>query len=497
MDPTVPRIAPGRAPDLPERFGRYRVDDFLAGGGMGRVYRATDPALDRRVAIKTLAAGRELTEFFAARFRQEGRAAARINHPGVVQVYDQGIEAGTAYLVMEYVPGGSLHHRIKEDGPLGPKAWTALAEELLGALQAVHRADILHRDIKPRNVFLTLTGQAKLGDFGIAHLESDLGLTETGDVLGTIVYMAPECTEGQGATTSSDLYSVGRTLLFAATGETRPVALPGGFAPDLQRWIDRLTVRDPDQRIATTEEARAALREVMPTEREARSDSVPPAEAPRRLPGVTAVPVILALLVAGLAFWPRSEPAGVSPPEPAPTSGDPAPQAGPGLAAPGELPPDDRYPPRLRPPQHDGGTRSPVNAPAPSPEPKNAPDVAAPAATPAEPRGARPSPLRSPAPPIATVHAAAPEKIVADSPFTVTAKTAGPAGSRAWLHLRVGERSWTRHAMAVGEGGWVLTLDTEAEWLPGARWYVELVDADGRSLATDGSRTRPRPLIVR
>jgi len=453
----------GEASDLPAQFGRYSVERFIAGGGMGQVFRAHDPRLDRRVAIKTLTAAGLADQTLAIRFRQEGRAAARLNHPNIVHVYDVGIEGDTAYLVLEYVPGGSLHDRVEHHGPFDFAAWSQLARELLSATEAVHAANIVHRDIKPRNIFLTLQGAMKLGDFGIAHLETDLGLTRTGDVVGTVAYMAPECREGMKATLRADLFSVGRTLAFAASGATLPPSVLPGYPPETRRWLDRMVATDPVERFACVEDAAAALAGFCAPEPTAR-------------PTISwALPVLLLVVGLAVGWWLRpdaAEPLATA--EPTPAAVEPTPAAV-------EPTPETVVEPLSAEP-----TPAIASTPAPTPLATAAPERATP--TPAV-EAASPD-----APVVATVSAIARHRAVAEGPFVIRVEADAPPGYEPVAWIRQQGAEWTSHPMGRDDDGWTVTFLMDGEWLGLTPWYVELRDPAGRVVATDGSRSQPRLL---
>jgi serine/threonine-protein kinase len=217
---------------------------------MASVWLARDETLHRSVAIKLMADTLADDDRWLARFQREARAAAALSHPHIVKVFDFGIEEHRPYLVMAHVPGGSLRDRIRDGGRL-PVAGQ-LARELLGALAHVHAAGIVHRDVKPGNILLDDHDASQLTDFGIARPQDAETMTQTGMVLGTIRYLAPEVAEGGQATERSDLYSAGGVL--------REVA---GEEPDarLARLLDALTAEDPRQRPASAEEALAGLDE--------------------------------------------------------------------------------------------------------------------------------------------------------------------------------------------------------------------------------------------
>ena len=175
--------------------GRYELGPLIGQGGMGRVFRARDTRLSRDVAIKVLRPGPEAEARGRERFEREARAAARINHPSVVAVYDVAEVGDERYIVMECLPGRTLADELAE-GPVSAGRARSIARELLGGLAAAHAQGVLHRDIKPGNVLLSATGAAKLGDFGIAALAEGSDLTATGLLIGTAPYLDPERLRG-------------------------------------------------------------------------------------------------------------------------------------------------------------------------------------------------------------------------------------------------------------------------------------------------------------
>lgn len=198
---------------------RYELGEPIGEGNFSITYRATDTVLGRDVAIKILRDQYASHEGFASRFENEARAAARISHPNVIQVFDYGRDDGTTYIVMQYVPGPSLKDYIREEGPLTVDEAVGFGRQMLDGLAAIHAAGIVHRDVKPQNVLLTDAHQVKVTDFGIARLGSaDAGLTEAGTAIGTAAYMAPEQASGGEITPSSDLYSAGVVLYEMLTG---------------------------------------------------------------------------------------------------------------------------------------------------------------------------------------------------------------------------------------------------------------------------------------
>ncbi|MDX2705510.1 serine/threonine-protein kinase [Streptomyces sp. PA03-6a] len=204
--------------------GRYRLGDVIGRGGMGRVWEAQDVVLRRTVAVKELTLGAHLAEDDRAvlqeRMKQEARAAARINHPNVVTVHDVVEQDGRPWIVMELVDGRSLDEVVRRDGPLPPRRAAAVAAAVLEALRAAHAAGVLHRDVKPANVLLARDGRVLLTDFGIAVVEGDSAITRTGELVGSVDYLAPERARGGRPGPESDLWSLGATL-YAAVVEGR------------------------------------------------------------------------------------------------------------------------------------------------------------------------------------------------------------------------------------------------------------------------------------
>lgn len=198
--------------------GRYELLDVLGRGGMGVVYRASDRVLVRQVAVKVLPAERAEDPGFVARFEREARAAAALNHPNVVGVFDFGREGRTRFIVMECVAGRNLAQIVRDQGGVDPARAVTVATEIARALAAAHEAGIIHRDIKPANVILQDGGVAKVLDFGIARAAASTSLTQTAVVLGSAPYMAPEVARGERADERSDIYSLGCVLYELLTG---------------------------------------------------------------------------------------------------------------------------------------------------------------------------------------------------------------------------------------------------------------------------------------
>lgn len=214
----------------PKQIGRYRIDGLLGAGSMGNVYLGHDADLDRAVAVKTLrdlALDADMREVFLSRFQNEARAAARLQHPNIVQIFDVGDDPKVGpYLVFEYVPGHTLKQELKKGGPLSRDKLLDLARHIGDALATAHLAGVIHRDIKPENLLITANGQVKLADFGIARVPN-ADLTKEGQFLGTPCYAAPETLRSGEYSEQSDLFSFGAVIYEAACGER---AFPGAEA---------------------------------------------------------------------------------------------------------------------------------------------------------------------------------------------------------------------------------------------------------------------------
>ncbi|MEI7033058.1 serine/threonine-protein kinase [Streptomyces pratensis] len=252
--------------------GRYRLGEVLGRGGMGKVWRAHDEVLHRTVAVKELTAGLYVAEadrlVLHARTQKEARAAARITHPGVVTVHDVIEYDNRPWIVMQYVDGPSLADAAKESGEVAPREAARIGLHVLSALRAAHGAGVLHRDVKPGNVLLARDGQVLLTDFGIAAIEGDSTITRTGELVGSIDYLAPERVRGGDPGPASDLWSLGATLYTAVEGSspfrrTSPISTmqavvteeppaPVNAGP-LGSVITALLRKDPDDRPTAAE----------------------------------------------------------------------------------------------------------------------------------------------------------------------------------------------------------------------------------------------------
>jgi len=268
----------------PQRLGKYRVTDVLGKGAMGVVYKAHDPDIERTVAIKTIR--RELVEdddragMVMARFKNEARAAGRLSHPGIVAVYDYGEAADIAFIAMEYVEGNSLRTYFSRDMRFEERDVVSLMAQLLEALQHAHEQGVWHRDVKPANIIIMNNGKLKVADFGIARIDSS-ALTQTGAVMGSPGYMAPEQYKGDAVDWRADIFAAGVMLYQLLTG-TRPFTgtaeqlvykvcyetppAPSALAPDrdLERYdpvVAKALGKVPEDRYASAAEFKAAILE--------------------------------------------------------------------------------------------------------------------------------------------------------------------------------------------------------------------------------------------
>ena len=199
--------------------GRYVLESRIAVGGMGEVWQATDTIIGRQVAIKILKDEYLGDPGFLERFRAEARHAALVNHEGIANVYDYGEEDGSAYLVMELVPGEPLSAVLEREHTLSIDRVLDIVAQTATALQAAHSAGLVHRDIKPGNLLITPEGRVKITDFGIARIADQVPLTATGQVMGTVQYLSPEQASGHAASPSTDIYSLGIVAYEALAGK--------------------------------------------------------------------------------------------------------------------------------------------------------------------------------------------------------------------------------------------------------------------------------------
>ncbi len=227
--------------------GRYRVDTMIATGGMSAVYRGLDLRLDRPVALKIMDSRYAGDRQFLTRFQREARAVAGLKDPGLVAVYDQGIDGQHPFLVMELIEGGTLRELLRERGPMPPHAVAAVLRPVLGGLAVAHRAGLVHRDIKPENVLVSDAGEVKIADFGLVRAVAEAKITSTSVILGTAAYLSPEQVSTGDAGPRSDVYSVGILAYELLTGVT-PFTGDSALAVAYQRMDN--DVRPPSTVIA-------------------------------------------------------------------------------------------------------------------------------------------------------------------------------------------------------------------------------------------------------
>lgn len=260
-------------------FGRrYRVTEKIGAGGMAEVYKAVDETLGRTVAVKVLHSHYASDPNFAARFRREAQAAANLQSPNIVNIYDWGQDGETYYIVMEFVRGTDLKSIILENGALESRRVAEIGAQVCSALSVAHGYDIIHRDIKPHNIMVQPDGSVKVMDFGIARA-GNTTMTQTGSVLGTAHYVSPEQAQGRELKAQSDLYSLGVVLYEASTGTlpfdadtpvavalkqvneqpVRPTRVNPNVDVALERVIGRALSKDPAKRYGTADEMRRDL----------------------------------------------------------------------------------------------------------------------------------------------------------------------------------------------------------------------------------------------
>ena len=320
--------------------GRYRLQRLIATGGMGQVWEAVDSRLGRRVAVKVLKQEYSSDPEFIERFRAEARTVAMLNHPGIAAVHDYGEtemdgEGRTAYLVMELVNGEPLNSVIKRTGRLSLRHALDMLEQTGRALQVAHAAGLVHRDVKPGNILITPTGQVKLTDFGIAKAVDAAPVTQTGMVMGTAQYIAPEQALGEDATAASDVYSLGVVGYEAVSGKRpftgdgaltvamkhikeQPAPLPPDLPPNVRELIEITLVKNPGMRYRSGGQFADAVAAVRSGRRPPRPNSAPTIKAtPAAIPGAAKrTPAAVDAARAAAAARPRTT-ASHRPPPPA------------------------------------------------------------------------------------------------------------------------------------------------------------------------------------
>jgi eukaryotic-like serine/threonine-protein kinase len=295
---------------------RYRLDQRIATGGMGEVWRATDTVLDREVAVKVLKPEYADDPTFRSRFEAEARHAAALHHHNVASVFDFGELESTdgsgtprPYLVMELVPGKPLSALLRDGEPMPPETAADLGAQAADALAAAHALGIVHRDVKPANLLVTPRGQVKITDFGIARAADGAALTQTGQVIGTPAYISPEQAEGTPATQASDIYSLGVVLYECLAGarpfggdtpvstalahlRDEPPPLPDHVPAHLREVVTTALAKEPSERFSSMADFAAALRGgpvVVPAAAAASELPAPPAPVEEDAPDATRV----------------------------------------------------------------------------------------------------------------------------------------------------------------------------------------------------------------
>jgi serine/threonine protein kinase, bacterial len=262
---------------------RYRVDTLIATGGMSAVYRGLDLRLDRPVALKIMDSRYAGDNQFLTRFQREARAVARLKDPGLVAVYDQGIDGQHPFLVMELIEGGTLRELLRERGPMPPHAVAAVLRPVLGGLAVAHRAGLVHRDIKPENVLISDEGDVKIADFGLVRAVAEAKITSTSVILGTAAYLSPEQVSTGDAGPRSDVYSVGILAYELLTGATPftgdsalavayqrmdndvspPSRMIAGVPAQFDGLVLRATAREPAERYADAQDMGTELEAIV------------------------------------------------------------------------------------------------------------------------------------------------------------------------------------------------------------------------------------------
>jgi serine/threonine protein kinase len=264
-----------------QRIGKYRIVERIGRGGMGMIFKAHDPVLDRQVALKVISPEVEVTDELRTRFFREAQACARLNHPNIVTVYDMGEDEGRLFIVMELLEGQELRRLIAPGSPLTLEEKVSVMTQACAGLHFAHQKGIVHRDIKPGNIFLLPNGLVKILDFGIAHMNTTDGLTRTGLILGTLRYISPEQVSGR-ADFRSDMFSLGSVfyellalrppflgddpmrLLEQLRAEDPPPLseLDPGLPPALTSVVQRAMRKNPAERFQDLEEMQGEIEEV-------------------------------------------------------------------------------------------------------------------------------------------------------------------------------------------------------------------------------------------
>jgi serine/threonine-protein kinase len=300
---------------------RYEVEELVGHGGMSSVYKAQDTLLERHVALKILHEQYTADDDFVERFKREARSVAQLQHPNIVTVIDRGEEDGCQYIVFEYIDGENLKERVVREGRLDVREALEIAVEVAHGLAFAHEQGLIHRDVKPQNILLNGDGRAKVTDFGIARSLDVDGMTQTGTVLGTSNYIAPEQASGQRVDAHSDVYALGAVLYELLAGEV-PFAGESFVAVAMKHMhepapnlldvrgdvplrvaaaVDRALEKDPEQRFPTMDAFAAELEACLAELDEPDDDAtivIPSARraAPKRRKQVSRWPIVIGLL---------------------------------------------------------------------------------------------------------------------------------------------------------------------------------------------------------
>jgi eukaryotic-like serine/threonine-protein kinase len=300
---------------------RYEVEELVGHGGMSSVYKAQDTLLERHVALKILHEQYSADDDFVERFKREARSVAQLQHPNIVTVIDRGEEDGCQYIVFEYIDGENLKERVVREGRLDVREALEIAVEVAHGLAFAHEQGLIHRDVKPQNILLNGDGRAKVTDFGIARSLDVDGMTQTGTVLGTSNYIAPEQASGQRVDAHSDVYALGAVLYELLAGEV-PFAGESFVAVAMKHMhepapnlldvrgdvplrvaaaVDRALEKDPEQRFPTMDAFAAELEACLAELDEPDDDAtivIPSARraAPKRRKQVSRWPIVIGLL---------------------------------------------------------------------------------------------------------------------------------------------------------------------------------------------------------
>ena len=223
---------------MPDKIGKYHVVERIGRGGMGHIFKAHDPVLDRFVALKLISSDIEVTDELRTRFFREAQACARLSHPNIVTVYEMGEDGGRLYIVMEFLEGEELRRLIDQHRPEALEDKLSIMTQVCDGLGYAHHKGIVHRDVKPGNILVLRNGQVKIFDFGIAQIATEGGLTRTGLIMGTLRYISPEQVRGR-VDHRSDIFSVGAVFYELLSGR------PPWSGEDPMHLLEQLRTEEP------------------------------------------------------------------------------------------------------------------------------------------------------------------------------------------------------------------------------------------------------------